>query len=118
MVVVDVNTGCVTKGKKQTDNLFFQMNCEAAGEIARKLRLRNLSGIIIIDFINMKKKDQQEELMQLLRNECAKDRINTRVIDMTGLNLVEMTRSKVRRPLHEQWNIAHGKKTNNCLITK
>ena len=118
MVVVDVNTGCVTKGKKQTDNLFFQMNCEAAGEIARQLRLRNLSGIIIIDFINMKKKDQQEELMQLLRNECAKDRINTRVIDMTGLNLVEMTRSKVRRPLHEQWNIAHGKKTNNCLITK
>ena len=46
--------------------------------------------------------------MQLLRNECAKDRINTRVIDMTGLNLVEMTRSKVRRPLHEQWNNSHN----------
>lgn len=113
MVVVDVNTACVTRGRKQADNLFFQMNCEAAKEIARQLRLRNLSGIILIDFINMKKKEQQEELMQLLREECAKDRINTRVIDMTGLNLVEMTRSKVRRPLHEQWNIAHGKKTGN-----
>ena len=45
---------------------------------------------------------EQEELMQLLRNECAKDRINTRVIDMTGLNLVEMTRKKVHRSLAEQ----------------
>lgn len=109
MVVVDVNTGCVTKGRKQADDLFFRMNCEAAREIAAQLRLRNLSGIIIIDFINMKKKDQQEELIQFLKEECARDRITTRIIDMTGLNLVEMTRNKVRRPLHEQWAAAHRK---------
>ena len=109
MVVVDVNTGCVTKNRKQADDLFFRMNCEAAKEIARQFRLRNLSGIIIIDFINMKNKKHQEELLHLLQEECAKDRVSTRVIDMTGLHLVEMTRSKVRRPLHEQWKVAHGK---------
>lgn len=114
MVVVDVNTGCVTKNRKQADDLFFRMNCEAVEEIARQLRLRNLSGIIIIDFINMKNKKHQEELLYLLQEECAKDRVATRVIDMTGLHLVEMTRSKVRRPLHEQWKVAHGRDKTNC----
>lgn len=113
MVVVDVNTGCVMKNRKQADDLFFRMNCEAAAEIARQLRLRNLSGIIIIDFINMKNKKHQEELLHLLQEECAKDRVATRVIDMTGLHLVEMTRSKVRRPLHEQWKVAHGQEKRN-----
>lgn len=108
MVVIDVNTGCVTKSKKQAQNIFFQMNCEAAKEIAAQLRLRNLSGIILIDFINMKEKKQQEKLLALLAAECTKDRVPVRVVDMTALNLVEMTRNKVRKPLHEQWRDCHS----------
>lgn len=104
MTVIDVNTGCVTRGKKKAMELFYRMNCEAAKEIAAQLRLRNLSGIILIDFINMKDNEQKEKLLSLLTLECSKDRVPTRVIDMTALNLVEMTRNKVRKPLHEQWD--------------
>lgn len=110
MTVVDVNTGSVLKKKRQAETLFYQMNCEAAKEIARQLRLRGLSGIIMIDFINMKEKHQQEELLKLLDAECRKDRIRCRVIDMTALNIVEMVRSKIRRPLHEQMAICRGLK--------
>ncbi|MBQ9156371.1 MAG: ribonuclease E/G [Eubacterium sp.] len=102
MVVIDVNTGSVTKKKRQNDDLFYQINCEAAEEIGRQLRLRNLSGIIVIDFINMRYIDQQQKLLKKLQEVCSKDRVRTRVIDITALNLVEMTRQKVRRPLHEQ----------------
>ena len=102
MTVIDVNTGSVLKKKKQEDTLFYQINREAAKEIARQLRLRNISGIIMIDFINMKDITQKEKLLTLLDNECKKDRVHCNVIDMTSLNLVEMTRSKVRKPLHEQ----------------
>ena len=102
MTVIDVNTGSVLKKKKQEDTLFYQINREAAKEIARQLRLRNISGIIMIDFINMKDTAQKEKLLSLLDSECKKDRVHCNVIDMTALNLVEMTRSKVRKPLHEQ----------------
>lgn len=102
MTVIDVNTGSVLKKKKQEDTLFYQINREAAKEIARQLRLRNISGIIMIDFINMKDITQKEKLLTLLDNECKKDRVHCNIIDMTALNLVEMTRSKVRKPLHEQ----------------
>lgn len=104
MTVIDVNTGSVLKKKRQEDTLFYQINREAAKEIARQIRLRNISGIIMIDFINMKDEKQKEKLLLLLENECRKDRIHCNVVDMTALNLVEMTRSKVRRPLLEQIN--------------
>lgn len=102
MTVIDVNTGSVLKKKHQEDTLFYQINKEAAREIARQLRLRNISGIIMIDFINMKDTRQKEKIVSLLENECKKDRIHCDVVDMTALNLVEMTRSKIRRPLYEQ----------------
>ncbi len=102
MVVIDVNSGSVTKKKKHADKIFFEMNREAATEIARQLRLRNLSGIIVIDFINMETRDQKQELLAFLTEECKKDRINCQVIDMTALGLVEMIRSKRQKPLHEQ----------------
>ena len=102
MTVIDVNTGSVLKKKQQEDTLFYQINREAAKEIARQLRLRNISGIIMIDFINMKDETQKEKLLTLLDNACKKDRVHCNVIDMTSLNLVEMTRSKVRKPLYEQ----------------
>ena len=110
MVVIDVNSGSVTKKKKHADKIFYEMNREAAVEIARQLRLRNLSGIILIDFINMEKKEQRQELLAFQAEECKKDRVNCQVIDMTALGLVEMIRSKGRKPLHEQMRDAR----NSC----
>ena len=112
MTVIDVNTGSVLKKKRQEDTLFYQINREAAKEIARQIRLRNISGIIMIDFINMKNEKQKEKLLLLLENECRKDRIHCNVVDMTALNLVEMTRSKVRRPLLEQITVCRKMQKN------
>ena len=72
-------------------------------EIARQIRLRNLSGIIIVDFIDMEQKEAKKQLMALLEQEIKKDPVKTVFVDMTKLNLVELTRKKVRKPLHEQW---------------
>lgn len=74
-------------------------NREAALEIARQLRLRDIGGIIVADFIDMERKEEQEEILDLLRREFAMDRMKPRVMGMTALNLVEMTRMKARRNL-------------------
>lgn len=102
MVVIDVNTGKFT-GKKNQEETFFKINTEAAVEIIRQLRLRNLSGIIIVDFIDMKDEQHKKQLMNMLRIEAGKEKIRTVVVDMTKLNLVEMTRQKTTGPLFEQF---------------
>ena len=107
MVVVDVNSGSVLKKKKEAQTIFETMNKEAAAEIIYQLRLRNLSGIILIDFINMKEEGSRQRVLEYLKNEAAKDRIPIRVIDFTALFLVEMTRNKVRKSLKEQWAECH-----------
>ncbi|MCC8024246.1 MAG: ribonuclease E/G [Clostridium sp.] len=101
MVVIDVNTGKYSGNKKLQDTI-FKINMEAAGEIARQLQLRNLSGIIIIDFIDMEREEDREQLLRYLREIVSKDPVKTTVVDMTRLNLVELTRKKVRKPLYEQ----------------
>lgn len=101
MVVIDVNTGKYSGKKKQRDSI-FKINMEAAEEIARQLRLRNLSGIIIIDFIDMEEEDDKAQLLRRLRELVSTDPVKTTVVDMTPLNLVELTRKKVRKPLYEQ----------------
>lgn len=105
LTVIDVNTSKAIRGKKKAEETFLKINLEAAVEIAKQLRLRNLSGIIIIDFINMEDTDNRKFLMKELRILLEKDPIKTTVIDMTALNLVEVTRKKVRRPLYEQYSI-------------
>ena len=102
LTVIDVNTGKATTGKKQVQETFLKVNREAAKEIARQIRLRNLSGIIIIDFIDMELKQSKELLMEELQEYLKKDPVKTTLVDMTALGLVEVTRKKVRRPLHEQ----------------
>ena len=102
LTVIDVNTGKAIQGKKKAEETFFKINKEAAVEIAKQTRLRNLSGIIIIDFIDVQSEEYKNELMKLLRKEFASDPVRTIVVDMTALNLVEVTRKKVRKPLHEQ----------------
>ena len=75
---------------------------EAAREIAAQLRLRNLSGIILVDFIDMESEQNQKSLLELLRQEVRKDQVQTTVVDMTKLGLVEITRKKVRKSLYDQ----------------
>lgn len=101
LTVIDVNTGKAIRGKKNVEQTFLTINKEAAVEIARQLRLRNLSGIIIVDFIDMREEWHKEELLALLRKEVAKDPVKTVVVGMTALGLVEITRKRQRKPLHE-----------------
>ena len=101
LTVIDVNTGKAIEGKRNKETTFYKLNCEAAREAARQIRMRNLSGIILIDFIDMQKKQHQNELMALLRDELARDKTRTALIDITGLGLVEITRMKKNQPLCE-----------------
>lgn len=101
LTVIDVNTGKYT-GKKNAEEAFFMINQEAALEVARQLRLRNLSGIIVVDFINMSEKEANQRLLSLLKAACQNDPVPVQVVDMTPLGLVEITRKKISRPLAEQ----------------
>ncbi|MCI8659436.1 MAG: ribonuclease E/G [Lachnospiraceae bacterium] len=101
MVVIDVNTGKYS-GKKNQEDTIRMINLEAAKEICHQLRLRNLSGIIIVDFIDMKADEDKAFLMEQLRCYAALDPVKTTVVDMTQLNLVELTRKKGKKPLREQ----------------
>lgn len=101
LTVIDVNSGKNIK-KKAREELVFSVNVEAAHEIARQLILRNISGICIIDFIDMKEKEHQEELMHILRMDLKKDKVPATLVDITRLGLVELTRKKVQKSLKEQ----------------
>ncbi len=101
LTVIDVNSGKNIKGKNH-ENTNKKINFEAAKEIARQLRLRNISGIIIIDFLNMKEEDNKRELLSYLAKEVGKDPVLTNVVSMTKLNLVEVTRKKISSPIYEK----------------
>ena len=97
-VSIDVNSGKFSD-KKNTRETFRKINLEAAREIAFQLRLRNLSGIILIDFINMEEEEDKKELLKILQGYLRKDPIKAAVVDMTPLNIVEVTRKKVEKSL-------------------
>lgn len=101
MYVIDVNSG-KNNAKKTTDSYILSINLEAAREIMRQIRLRNLSGIIIVDFINMEEESMKEQLMQELKKIARLDRIQTTIVDFTALGLVEITRRKTKRSLKAQ----------------
>ncbi len=101
LTVIDVNTA-KSVSKKTSEETYLKTNLEAAEEIAVQLRLRNLSGIIIVDFIDMKEEESRKILLSALRRAVAADPVKTVLVDMTPLGLVELTRKKIRRPLHEQ----------------
>lgn len=109
MTVIDVNSGKSIKGRNAEEQ-FLKINIEAAREIARQLRLRNISGIVMIDFINMKEEEHNRELMKVLSESVHIDPVRTTVVDMTKLGLVELTRQKGKRALHEVFS---DKKTVN-----
>ncbi len=95
---IDVNTGKAITGKS---DIIKKVNKEAALEIFRQIRLRNLTGMILIDFINMKDKSDTEELCSYLKFLCSKEAIHTEFIDITGLGIVELTRTKNDKSLKE-----------------
>lgn len=100
MTVIDVNTA-KNITKKDKDNHIYKINLEAAQEIARQLRLRNLSGIIIVDFINMENKIYHKELIQAVKKWLRNDPVPCHFVDITALGLAEITRKKAQKPVYE-----------------
>lgn len=105
LTVIDVNSGKSTS-KKQVQEHYLKINLQAAEEIAHQLRLRNLSGIIIVDFIDMKSQEDNQTLLKTLRACVRMDSVPVQVVDMTKLHLVELTRKKVKKSLAEQLQIS------------
>ncbi len=100
LTVIDVNTGRYT-GKSNLESTVFKTNSEAAVEIVRQLRLRNIGGIIIIDFIDMTKENNRRRVLDILSGEIQKDRQRSFLMGITKLGLVELTRKKVYPSLAE-----------------
>jgi len=98
LTVIDVNTGKYI-GNSNLEDTVLRTNVEASKEIAKQLRLRDVGGIIIIDFIDMHQHDHQQMVLDTLKAALKKDRTKTTVVGMTGLGLIEMTRKKVRQVL-------------------
>lgn len=104
MAVIDVNTG-KSIGKKNQEAHIKKINLEAAKEAARQIRLRNLSGIIMIDFIDMKSKDDEKELLQVMQHYLNTDSKKAVAVDITKLGIMEITRKKEKNPIFRQISI-------------
>lgn len=98
LTAIDVNTGKFVGSTNLSDTI-FKTNMEAAREIARQIRLRNIGGIIIMDFIDMDEEEHQAEVINILEQELKKDKVRAHVLGITPLGLIEMTRKKVSQPL-------------------
>ncbi len=98
LTTVDVNTGGFV-GARNFDDTIFKTNLEAAGAVARQLRLRNLGGIVIVDFIDMGREEHQQAVLAEFRKQLARDRTRTTISGFTQLGLVEMTRKRTRESL-------------------
>jgi ribonuclease G len=112
MIAVDVNTGR-NKGSKDMDKTIFQTNMEAADEVARQLRLRNIGGLIVVDFIDMKNRKDQQAVYQRMRDRLRRDKARTHVLPISALGLMEMTRQRAQESLssslYTNCSYCHGK---------
>jgi ribonuclease G len=99
LVSIDVNTGRYT-GKKDPEKTILKTNVDAAKEIARQLRLRDIGGIIVCDFIDMESKANRDKVLQELRQHLSRDRARTKAFQVSDLGLIEMTRQRVRPSLY------------------
>jgi ribonuclease G len=100
LVSIDVNTGRYT-GKKDPEKTILKTNVDAAREIARQVRLRDVGGIIVCDFIDMETKQNREKVLQELRQHLSRDRARTKAFQVSELGLIEMTRQRVRPSLYQ-----------------
>lgn len=101
LIAIDVNTGKYEAGKDK-EATYLKINLEAAGVIAEALRARNLSGMILVDFINMRKKEHIKQLTESMKTFLAKDSVPAYFVDITGLGLMEITRKKKSKSFAEQ----------------
>jgi ribonuclease G len=100
LVTVDVNTGRFTgKGKKDPEETILRTNLEAAREVAKQLRLRDVGGIIVVDFIDMESQENRDKLVREMRSHLGRDRARTKAFEVSKLGLIEMTRQRVRPSL-------------------
>jgi ribonuclease G len=99
LVSIDVNTGKYV-GKRDLEETILKINLEAVGEIVRQIRLRDLGGLIIIDFIDMDHEDHRGQVFRALKRVLGDDKARTNVLEISELGLVEMTRKRVRQSLH------------------
>ena len=100
MTTIDVNTGAFV-GHRNLEETIFKTNLEAATSIARQLRLRNLGGIVIIDFIDMEAEEHQRQVLRTLEKQLERDHAKTNIIGITELGLVQMTRKRTRESLEQ-----------------
>jgi ribonuclease E len=108
MTVVDVNTGRYV-GRSNLEETVLKTNLEAADEVAKQLRLRDIGGIIVIDFIDMLYERNREELVNQFRAALARDKTRTQVYGVSELGLVQMTRKKVSEGLLEAFSVVCDK---------
>jgi ribonuclease G len=100
LVTIDVNTGKFTgKGKKDPEQTILRTNLEAARAISRQLRLRDIGGIIVVDFIDMESQENRDKVIRELRTHLGRDRARTKAFEVSDLGLVEMTRQRIRPSL-------------------
>ena len=100
LVSIDVNTGRFTgKGKKDPEQTILKTNIDAAREICKQLRLRDVGGIIVVDFIDMESQENRDKVLRELRTHLGRDRARTKAFEISTLGLVEMTRQRVRPSL-------------------
>lgn len=101
MTVIDVNTGKAIHNEDDSETLFYEVNKEAASEIARQLRLRNISGMVIVDFINMKNHENEDAILKYVKESAKNDYSKVSVYDFTRLGLLEIIRNKKSKSLYE-----------------
>ena len=120
LVAIDVNTGRFV-GSTSLEDTVFRINLEAVQEIARQLRLRDLGGIIVVDFIDMENMDNRRSLYDALAAELAKDPARTQLLPMSDIGLVQLTRKRTRpsldRTLHRECPYCHGSGRIKALST-
>jgi len=104
LISIDVNTGRYT-GKRDPESTILRTNIEAAREVARQLRLRDIGGIIVVDFIDMETRSNRDKVLQELRTHLGRDRARTRAFAVSELGLVEMTRQRVRPSLWQSMTV-------------
>ena len=103
LTVIDVNTGN-NVGKSNLEETVFRNNLEAAEEVARQLRIRDIGGIIVIDFVDMEIKSNRDQVMKVFRDALARDKTRTQAFEMSELGLVEMTRKRISEGLVESFS--------------
>jgi ribonuclease G len=100
MITVDVNTGR-NRGSKNMEKTIFETNREAAEEVARQLRLRNIGGLVVVDFIDMKSRKDQMDVFKVMKDRLRRDKAKTQVLQISPLGLMEMTRQRLHESLSD-----------------